>query len=118
MSKAVEAYTKCSEINQSYEFGYIGKGILYYNLAIELQDKAAAELNDAKWQEINKQFVEALKNALTPFEQAYNVTKDDSLKVNIAEYLKNIYYRFYSEGPEYEAGYKKYNEVVKTGRPL
>ena len=118
MNKAVEAYTKCSEINPSYEFGYIGKGILYYNLAIELQDKAAAELNDAKWQEINKQFVEALKNALTPFEQAYNVTKDDSLKVNIAEYLKNIYYRFYSEGPEYEAGYKKYNEVVKTGKPL
>ena len=28
------------------------------------------------------------------------------------------YYRFYDEGPEWEAGYKKYSEVVKTGQPL
>ena len=46
------------------------------------------------------------------------MSKDDALKVNIAEYLKNIYYRFSSDGPEYEAGYKKYNEVVKSGKPL
>ena len=118
VAKAVEAYDACSGINPSYEFGYIGKGILYYNIAIELQDKAAAELDDAKWMELNKQFTEALKNALDPFEKAYNVTKDDSLKVNIAEYLKNIYYRFSSEGEEYMNGYKKYNEVVKTGKPL
>jgi len=91
---------------------------MYYNLAIELQDKAANELDDAKWVKLNKQFTEALKNALEPFEKAYNVSKDDALKVNIAEYLKNIYYRFSSDGPEYEAGYKKYNEVVKSGKPL
>ena len=56
-------------------------------------------------------------NALEPFEKAYNITKDNQLKVSIAEYLKNIYYRFISNGPDYEAGYKKYNEVVKTGQP-
>ena len=118
IAKAVEAYDACSGINPDYEFGYIGKGIMYYNLAIELQDKAANELDDAKWVKLNKQFTEALKNALEPFEKAYNVSKDDALKVNIAEYLKNIYYRFSSDGPEYEAGYKKYNEVVKSGKPL
>ncbi len=117
-AKAVEAYDACSGINPEYEFGYIGKGIMYYNIAIELQEAAAAELDDAKWVKLNKQFTEALKSALDPFEKAYNVSKDDSLKVNIAEYLKNIYYRFSSDGPEWEAGYKKYDEVVKTGKPL
>lgn len=118
LSKAAESYDACARINPDYEYGYIGKGIMYYNLAIELQEKASAELDDAKWVQLNKQFAEALKNALEPFEQAYAVSKDDSLKVNIAEYLKNIYYRFFSDGPEYEAGYNKYNEVVKTGKPL
>ena len=118
IAKAVEAYDACANINPEYEFGYIGKGIMYYNLAIELQEKAAAELDDAKWVKLNKQFAEALKNALEPFEKAYKTSKDDSIKVNVAEYLKNIYYRFYSDGPEYEAGYNKYNEVVKSGKPL
>ena len=114
--KAVAAYMKCAEINPEYEFGYIGAGILYYELAIELQEKASNELDDKKWMELNEQFEQALKNALEPFEKAYAVSKDNTLKVNVAEYLKNIYYRFSSNGPEYEAGYKKYDEVVKTGQ--
>ena len=118
VAKAIAAYDQCAVINPEYEFGNIGKGIMYYNIAIELQEKAANELDDAKWVQLNKQFSEALKNALTPFEAAYNMSKDDSLKVNIAEYLKNIYYRFSSDSDEYMAGYKKYNEVVKTGQPL
>ena len=118
VAKAIEAYDECAKVNPEYEFGFIGKGIMFYNIALELQEKAAAELDDAKWAELNKQFAEALKNALDPFEKAYALSKDDGIKVNIAEYLKNIYYRFSTDGPEYEAGYKKYNEVVKTGRPL
>ena len=118
IAKAVAAYDACAGISAEYEFGYIGKGIMYYNIAIELQEKAANELDDAKWAALNDQFAAALKNAREPFENAYNVSKDDALRVNIAEYLKNIYYRFSSDGPEYEAGYKKYNEVVKTGKPL
>lgn len=114
--KAVAAYMKCAEINPEYEFGYIGAGILYYELAVELQEKASNELDDKKWMELNEQFEQALKNALEPFEKAYTVSKDNTLKVNVAEYLKNIYYRFSSNGPEYEAGYKKYDEVVKTGQ--
>ena len=118
MTKAVAAYDDCSRINPEYEFGHIGKGIMYYNLAIELQEKAANELDDNKWAELNEQFTEALKSAREPFENAYNITKDAALKVNIAEYLKNIYYRFSSDSDEYMAAYRKYDEVVKTGKPL
>ena len=115
IEKAVESYYKCAEINPEYEFGYIGAGILYYELAIELQEKAGNELDDNKYNELVGQLEQALKAALDPFEKAYAVSKDDQLKVSVAEYLKNIYYRFYSNGPEYEAGYKKYDEVVKSG---
>jgi hypothetical protein len=118
VAKACEAYDACAAVDPNYEYGYIGKGIMYYNIAIELQEAAAAELDDAKWVQLNKQFTVALKNALEPFEKAYNTSKDESLKVNIAEYLKNIYYRFSSDGPEWEEGYNKYNEVVKTGKAL
>ena len=116
--KAVESYYKCAEINPEYEFGFIGAGILYYNQALEIQDKAAAELDNAKYEALVVEFENALHSALEPFEKAFEISKDDSLKVNIAEYLKNIYYRFATKGEKYEAGYKKYNEVVKTGKPL
>ncbi len=116
IDKAIESYYKCAEINPEYEFGFIGAGILYYEQAIELQEKASNELDDKKYNDLVVEFEQALKNALEPFEKAYAVSKDNSLKVNIAEYLKNIYYRFSSNGPEYEAGYKKYDEVVKNGQ--
>ena len=115
--KAVESYMKCADINPAYEYGYIGAGILYYDMAVELSDKASQEYDDAKYNALVEQFEKALLDALEPFEKAYNVTKDDTLKVSIAEYLKNIYYRNISKGAEYEAGYNKYNEVVKTGKP-
>ena len=116
IDKAIESYYKCAEINPEYEFGFIGAGILYYEQAIELQEKASNELDDKKYNALVVEFEQDLKNALEPFEKAYAVSKDNSLKVNIAEYLKNIYYRFSSNGPEYEASYKKYDEVVKTGQ--
>ena len=117
LAKAVAAYDACEEINSSYEFGHIGKGVMYYNMAIELQQKAAEELDDKKYMALVEKFEAALMNSIDPFEKAYNMSKDDSLRVSIAEYLKNIYYRFVSKGEQYEAGYKKYDEVVKTGQP-
>ena len=114
--EAVKAYYKCAEINPDYEYGYIGAGILYYNLAIQVQEKAANEFDDRKYEVLVKEFETALKNALEPFEKAYAVSKDNDIRVNIAEYLKNIYYRFSSESQEYMDAYKKYDEIVKSGQ--
>ncbi len=117
--KAIEAYDLCGKINSAYEFGHIGKGVLYYGIAIDLQEKASdPALSYKDWEALNKKFTEYLKKAVEPFEAAYNLTKDDTLKVNIANFLKEIYYRFYDEGPEWAEGYKKYSTVVKTGQPL
>ena len=115
LAKAVEAYDACEGVNPAYEFGHIGKGVMFYNYAIEIQEKANNEWDDKKYNALVAQFEEALMNALEPFEKAYSISADNNLKVSIAEYLKNIYYRFYSKGGEFEAGYNKYNEVVKNG---
>ena len=118
LNKAVAAYDRCAEIDANYAFGHIGKGVMYYNIAIDLQEKASAELDDKKWMALTEQFEAALMNALDPFEKAYAASTDSALKVNIAEYLKNIYYRFSSKGTEYEQGYNKYNTIVKEGKAL
>lgn len=116
--KAISAYEEANKVDPNYEFGFIGMGILYYNEALELQDKAQNEMDDAKYMALVEEFETTLKNAIDPFEKAYQVSKSDDIKVNIAEYLKNIYYRFRDESPEYQASYEKYNEVVSTGKPL
>jgi transcriptional antiterminator len=90
---------------------------MYYNQAIALQDKAQKELDDTKYQAIVKDFETALKSCIDPFEKAYNITKDDKVKVGVAEYLKNAYYRFRSESADNQAKYEKYDNVVKSGKP-
>lgn len=113
---AVKAYEKCAEIDPTYAYGYIGEGIMYYNRALDLQKAAQDELDDAKYEKIVNEFSEALKNCIAPFEKAFNVSKDDSVKVSIAEYLKNAYYRFRSDSAENQAAYDKYDKIVKEGK--
>ena len=115
LAKAVQAYDACEGVNPAYEFGHIGKGVMYYNYAIEIQEKANLEFDDKKYMALVEKFEAALMNSLEPFEKAFAVSADNNLKVSIAEYLKNIYYRFVSKGAEYEAGYNKYAEIVKNG---
>ncbi len=113
--EAKESYYKCAEINPDYEFGYIGAGIMLYENAVALSEKASNEMDDKKYEELVSQFEQCLKDAIDPFEKAYAVSKDESIKNNVALYLKNIYYRFVTQGPEFEANYKKYDEIVKNG---
>ena len=114
VAEAIAAYNKCAEINPAYEFGFIGAGILYYEEAIKLQEKAQTEFDDAKYNALIEQFDAALTDAIEPFEKAYEVSKDEGIKVNVAEYLKNIYYRFITKGDDYKAKYDFYNEIVKS----
>lgn len=111
--KAVEAYKQCAVVNSEYEYGYIGMGIMYYNLAVELQEKAQAELDDTKYMELAAEFEKALMNCIEPFENAFNVTKDPQIKVSVAEYLKNACYRF-REDAKYQEAYEKYDAYIKN----
>lgn len=114
--KAAEAYYQCAEINPDYEYGFIGAGVMFYNKAIDIQEQAANEYDDKKWEALSREFETVLLSAREPFEKAYEISKDEALKVNIAEYLKNIYYRFRDKGAEFEDGYNKYDAIVKASR--
>ena len=105
---AVAAYRKCAEINPEYEFGYIGEGIHFYNLAVSIQEKASTEMDDAKYMALMGEFETALKSCIAPFEKAYEVSKDPEVKASVAEYLKNACFRFRTESPEMQAKYEKY----------
>ena len=111
--EALAAYDKASEVNPNYEWGYIGKGMMLYDMAVEIQDKASQEMNDAKYMALMGEFEKTLKACIPPFEKAFELTKDNDIKGNIAEYLKNACFRFRSEGEEYQTKYDKYNSFGK-----
>ena len=108
---AAAAYDKCAEINPEYEFGFIGKGIMLYNRAVDLQEQASKEMDDAKYMDLVAQFETSLKNCIEPFEKAFDLTKDDAIKLSVAEYLKNACFRFRAD-EVYLQKYNKYNEIV------
>ena len=103
-------------MNPEYDFGFYGAGTLYYDRALALSEQASQELDDNKYMELVKEFEQSLLNAIDPFEKAFAVSKNDQLKLNVAEYLKNIYYRFSSVEDKYMEGYKKYDAIVKSGK--
>ncbi len=111
VDEAIASYRKCAEINPEYEYGYIGEGLLLYNQAYDIQEEAQAELDDAKYNALVDKFEAALKGCIAPFEKAIEVTKDDSLKPSIAEYLRNACYRFREEAG-FQEKYDKYSKMV------
>ena len=112
--EALASYKECATVDPNYDFGYHGQGALYYDKAVELSEKASQEMDDAKYEALVKEYEAALLNAIEPFEKAFEVTKNDQVKLNAAEYLKNIYYRFSSVEDKYMEGYNKYNDYVKS----
>lgn len=111
--QALASYDKCISIDPNYEYGYIGKGILYYDQAVEYQALANEEMDDAKWKVLDEKFEESLKACIPPFEKAFDVTKDETVKKGVSEYLKNACYRFISEGDEYQQKYDKYKNYLE-----
>ncbi|MCQ2153602.1 MAG: hypothetical protein MJY44_03385 [Bacteroidales bacterium] len=108
---AEAAYSRCSEINPEYEYGYIGAGVMFYNKALKLQNAANEEMDNAKFDALIAEFNAALKACVPCFEKAFEVTKDNDIKGSVAEYLKNACFRFRDE-PEYQALYDKYSQFV------
>lgn len=105
---ALAAYRKCGEIDPNYEYGYIGEGIYFYNLAVDIQDKASVESDDAKYMAMMGEFETALKSCIAPFEKAFDITGDAEVRAQVAEYLKNACFRFRTEDASYQEKYDKY----------
>ena len=105
--EALAAYDKAIEVNPNYEWGYIGKGMHLYNMAVEVSKKADEEYNDAKYQALLGEFEKYLKGCIAPFEKAFEMVNDVEIKKSIAEYLKQACFRFRTD-PEFQAKHEKY----------
>lgn len=116
VDEAIKAYEQCAKINPDYEFGYVGEGLLYYNNAVEFAKKAQDEMDDAKYMALVKEYETNLKACIAPFEKAFEVTKDNSVKAGVAEYLKNAFYRFRDEDAKFQEGYDKYSKIVSENK--
>lgn len=110
--EAIAAYRQAGQIDPAYEFGYIGEGLLLYNEAADIQEKAQEELDDAKYMALVEQFEAALKGCIAPLEKAIEVTKDNETKLGVAEYLKNATYRFRESDPSMAEKYDKYVKML------
>lgn len=115
-AKAYEAYDKSLSTDPNYFFAPFAKGDCYYSEALDYQNKANEERDDAKYEEYIKLMETALENAIEPFEKAFSITKDNDFQVACAEYLKNIFFRFREKNEEYKAKYEKYNNFASQAK--
>ena len=113
VENAANMYKKAAEVNPDFVFAPLSLGALYYDKAIEIQNKASEELDDNKYFALVKEMDETLEKAIAPFEESFQKTDDPELKMAIAEYLKNIYFRLREKNPDYEALSKKYESYLK-----
>ena len=111
---AERLFYKATEIDPTYVFGPLSVGIMYYEYAVELQALAVKEPDDYKWYALITQFEASLEKAIDPFEKSFTMTEDKEIKKAVAEYLKNIYFRFRDKSPEYMAAYHKYNTFLES----
>ena len=111
---AIKSYDQCAEIDPNYEYGYIGKGVLYSKMADEILEKANSDnsLTQAQYDVQLEEYYKVLKSSVEPFEKAFEICKDPSVKSSIAAYLKNICFRFREESPEWLAKYEKYSAAA------
>lgn len=109
---ASKAYDETIAVNPNFAHGYIGKGILFYNKAVEIQEAASNEMDDNKYNKLVEEFEATLKGCVAPFEKAFETVTEADQKKGIAEYLKNACFRFRTESPEWQAKYEKYAEAA------
>jgi len=115
IENAEKLFRKSTEIDPKYVYGILSVGILYYEHAVDIQDKANNEFNDAKYNALIKDMEASLESAIKPFEESFKMAEGDKeIQTAIAEYLKNIFFRFRTKGDDYKAKYDFYNNLLKN----
>ena len=113
IDEAVAAYRECSTIDPNYADGFIGEGLLYYNLADKIAEQAQNELNDKKYESLLAKLKESLRNSLPAFQKAYEICTDPAQKVGVGRYIKDIAFRLRNDGDEYMKIYETYNQLLE-----
>lgn len=109
--EAIASYNKCHEINPASEYGYVGIGTMYYDrgyqTALEADELPANEWK--KYDALVEKFAADWAACVEPFEKAFELSKDDNIKLYCAERLKNVTFRNRSKSSEMAEKYEKYN---------
>lgn len=92
--KAIEAYQKAIELDPEYFNAYYNLGVLHYNKAVSIFDKAAEEPDNEKYEELRKAGMEQLEKSLPYMEKAHEI---DPTELTTMETLKTLYYRLKKE---------------------
>lgn len=112
--EAKAQYRKSAEIDPNFYFGYVGEGIMFYNLALKYSDEAANEMDYKKYDVLVAKMEKALKDCIEPFEKAFELCNDPNNKLGVAEYLKSTCFRFRMEDPSYMERYEKYKAFIEA----
>jgi tetratricopeptide (TPR) repeat protein len=88
---AIISYTRSTEIDPKYFDGYYYLGRIYYNKAVEVNNQASNEKDDAKYNELQKKRDDLFKKSIPFFEKAHEIDAKDK---DCAETLKSLYFRF------------------------
>lgn len=113
--KAVKAFDESLIKDPKYFYSYIGKGQMYVDISEELlkkADEAENERDYAKCDQILKERESVLVKCLEPYEQAYAICEDASIKSSIAVQLRQIYYVLRELDPKYLAAFEKYDSIT------
>ncbi|MGM9774067.1 MAG: tetratricopeptide repeat protein [Candidatus Egerieousia sp.] len=113
--KAIELYKKAAEIDANYMFAPWAIGETYYQMGLDVQEKASMETDDNKYMELVKMLDEYLKDAIEPFQTVFEKSDDAEMKRYSAEYLKNIFFRFRDNDETSKANYEKYVKFLEGG---
>lgn len=113
IDRAVEAYDKCYVVNNECEMGYYYKGVMFLEQADKISEAAQQEINDAKYMKLVEEYEQMIAKSIEPLEKAFEITKDDRVKSNVSQYLKNVFYRLRDKSDDYMASYEKYNALAK-----
>lgn len=113
--KAIELYKKSASVDAKYMYAPWALGETYYQMGLDVQEKAAMETDDNKYAEMVKQLDEYLKSAIEPFEAVFENATDAEMKRYSAEYLKNIFFRFRENDEASKVSYEKYVKFLEGG---
>ena len=106
---AVKAFNDCIAKFPDYEWGYIGMGNLYAKISNEANEKMNdSSLDNNAYNKLVEEKLEAIKGCIENYEKAFELTKDEALKANLASSLKSNNFMLRDEDPKYMAAYEKY----------
>ena len=105
-SKGISAFKYCAKVDPTYEWGYVDIAIHYYNKCVEF-----GEINDDNRLDIEDTILNSYESA----EKAFNITKEISVKMQMADMLKNLSNELKHCDDSYEEKYEYYKKYFDAG---